>query len=129
MRILLISILLLPACGRLGEVGRAPGFTPLEGSYEQLAMYSNLPVTAEPDSPSDAASLWTSGKSSLFGDGRAAHRGDILTVVIEIDDSAEMRNTSGRSRDGSENMAIGGLFGLPENLNGELPEGASRTPP
>jgi flagellar L-ring protein precursor FlgH len=89
-------------------------------------MYSNpLPETADPNSPAEASSLWTSGKSSLFGDGRATQRGDILTVVIEIDDKAEIRNTTGRTRAGSEKMGIGALFGLPENLTGELPDGAS----
>lgn len=126
MRILLISLSMLAACGRLQEVGRAPSFSPLEGSYEYHAMYSNpLPETADPNSPTDASSLWTAGKSSLFGDGRASQRGDILTVVIEIDDKAEIRNTTGRSRAGSEKMGVAGLFGLPENLNGELPDGAT----
>ena len=35
---------------------------------------------------------------SLVGDRRASTRGDILTVVIEIDDKAEIQNSSGRSR-------------------------------
>lgn len=126
MRILLISLSMLAACGQLQEVGRAPGFTPLEDTYAFHAMYSNpLPETADPNSPAEASSLWTSGKSSLFGDGRATQRGDILTVVIEIDDKAEIRNTTGRTRAGSEKMGIGALFGLPENLTGELPDGAS----
>ena len=126
MRIQLLLLVFLGACGRLGEVGRAPSFTPLEGTYQHHAMYSApLPEYGDPDAPSDAASLWTAGRSSLFGDNRAQHRGDILTVVIEIDDSAEMANTSNRSRAGQENMDIPALFGLPENLDQELPEGAS----
>ena len=98
----------------------------MEATYAFHAMYSNpLPESADPNSPAEASSLWTSGKSSLFGDGRATQRGDILTVVIEIDDKAEIRNTTGRTRAGSEKMGIGALFGLPENLTGELPDGAS----
>ncbi len=61
----------------------------------------------------------------LFGDRRAGRRGDILTVVIEIDDKAEMSNSSGRKRNGSETMGVPSLFGIPERLNEELPDGAS----
>ena len=69
---LLISLLFLTACGRLSEVGRAPGFTPLEGTYEHHALYSSaLPEYSDPNAPTDASSLWTAGRSSLFGDRRA----------------------------------------------------------
>ncbi|MDT8857985.1 flagellar basal body L-ring protein FlgH [Paracoccaceae bacterium Fryx2] len=126
MRLLLACLVLLTACGRLQEVGKAPAFSPLEGSYQHHAMYSNpMPLDAEPDGPTDASSLWTGGRASLFGDRRAARRGDIMTVVIEIDDKAEISNSSGRSRTGSETMGIPSLFGIPQRLDAELPEGAS----
>jgi flagellar L-ring protein precursor FlgH len=89
-------------------------------------MYSTpLPEDVVPETPTDASSLWTAGRSSLFGDRRAAQRGDILTVVIEIDDKAEISNSSDRSRAGSENMGMPSLFGIPQRLNESLPEGAS----
>jgi flagellar L-ring protein precursor FlgH len=126
MRVLLLAFLALAACGRLDEVGKAPSFSPLEGSYQHHAMYSTpLPEDAIPEAPSDASSLWTAGRSSLFGDRRATQRGDILTVVIEIDDKAEISNSSGRSRTGSEKMGAPSLFGIPQRLDEVLPEGAS----
>ncbi len=126
MRILLLSFMLLSACGRLSQVGKAPDFTPLEGSYQHHAMYSNpMPENAQASGPTDGSSLWTAGKSSLFGDRRAMRRGDILTVVIEINDSAEMKNTSARSRSGSEKMGMPSLFGLPQSVNNNLPAGAT----
>lgn len=126
MRLPLISLMLLAACGDLSQVGRAPSFTPLEGSYQHHAMYSNsMPVDSVPAGPTDGSSLWTAGRSSLFGDRRAMRRGDILTVVIEINDSAEMKNTSGRSRTGSQSMGVPSLFGVPQSLNSGLPGGAS----
>ena len=72
-----------------------------------------------------ASSLWTAGRQSLLGDRRASRRGDILTVVIEIDDSAEFSNSSERGRSGSENLGISGFFGLPQRIQRSLPEGAS----
>ena len=126
MRLFLICLLALTACGRLQEVGRAPNFTPLEGSYQHHAMYSNpMPEDVAPEGPGDASSLWTAGRSSLFGDRRATRRGDILTVVIEIDDSAVIKNSTDRSRSGKETMGVPSLFGIPQVIDGILPEGAS----
>ena len=45
------------------------------------------------------ASLWSTGPSGLLGDRRARSLGDILTVTIEIDDKAEMKNTTERNRE------------------------------
>jgi flagellar L-ring protein FlgH len=126
MRLILLSFLALTACGKLGEVGKAPDFTPLEGSYQHHAIYSrSLPLSADPDAPSDASSLWTADTGSLLGDRRAAQRGDILTVVIEIDDRAEFSNSSERSRTGGQSMGIPSLFGIPQRIDENLPEGAS----
>ena len=122
--LLLLSFLALTACARLDQVGRAPAFEPLEGSYQHHALYSaNLPKDAVPNGPSDASSLWTAGESSLFGDRRAGGRGDILTVVIEIDESAEISNSSDRSRSGKEKLGIPSLLGIPQRLEPLLGEG------
>ncbi|MBB3994227.1 flagellar basal body L-ring protein FlgH [Sulfitobacter undariae] len=48
-----------------------------------------------------------------------------MTVVIEIDEQAEISNSSDRRRAGSENLSVPGLFGLPQRLNGKFPAGAS----
>ncbi len=131
MRIALLFLMLVLAagCGRMQAVGRAPEFNPVEGSYQHHAMYSvPLPERTENLRRTDGASLWSSGQRSLLGDRRASTRGDILTVVIEIDDRAEMSNSSGTNRSGSEQMAISALFGLPERANTRLPEGASLDP-
>lgn len=126
MKYLLLPFLVLAGCGRLDQVGRAPAFEPLEGSYQHHALYSNaLPEETELNGPTDASSLWTAGESSLFGDRRAGGRGDILTVVIEIDEKAEISNSSGRSRSGKEKLGIPSLLGIPQRLDTLLPDGAS----
>lgn len=126
MRFFLILLLFLGGCDRLSEVGKAPSFSPLEGSYQHHAMYSApLPEHAKREGPTMGSSLWSAGEDSLFGDRRASRRGDILTVVIEINDKAEISNSSDRSRKGSQNMAVPQLFGLPQRIDGKLPEGAS----
>jgi flagellar L-ring protein FlgH len=126
MRKTLLIGLVLSGCGKLGQVGRAPEFSPVEGSSQHSAMYSaRLPDDIGPAVPSDASSLWTAGTDSLFGDRRAAQRGDILTVVIEIDDSATISNSTGRSRSGSQKSGLPDLLGIPQRINESLPEGAS----
>ena len=110
----LAALLAASACST-SQVGRAPAFTPIDSSPEHYAM--NMPVLPEqPSSPRGRASLWSANQQSLLGDQRASKRGDILTVVIDIDESAQMRNSSSRSRSGSENMGVSSLFGLPERL-------------
>ena len=126
-RILFLTCgLAMAGCARLGEVGKAPAFSPLEGSYAHHALYAaSLPEYADPAAPADAASLWTAQTDSLFGDRRAAQRGDILTVVIEIDDKAEISNATDRNRTGSQTMGIPQLFGIPQRIDRNLPDGAS----
>lgn len=125
--ILLLAILILPSCGRLQDVGQAPEFTPPIASPEANAM---MTYGIENELPMDASlnvtpSLWSGERGSLLGDRRALQRGDILTVVIEIDDSASISNATDRSRSGSENLGIPNLFGLPQRVNENMPDGAS----
>ena len=120
------SCALLLGCDRLENVGKAPDFTPTETAPEYFAIsHAGLPDVIEHDTPTSRASLWARGRSSLFGERRAEARGDILTVVIEIDDRAEISNQSERSRSGSETMGLPHLFGFPQRFDGDLPEGAS----
>ena len=113
----LVYVTLLGACSSLTQVGKAPEFSPLGETYEQHSLYAQpMPDDIDQTSPTSASSIWSANESSLFGDRRAATRGDILTVVVEIDESAEISNTSGRNRTGSQNMAIPSLFGIPERI-------------
>lgn len=125
MRLLICACLLLAACGDLNRVGRAPAFSPTQASHEYSAMYSTLPVSSQDSGPTDDSSLWTSQRSSLLGDHRAQRRGDILTVVVEINDQAQFSDTTGRSRNGTEQMGMPSLFGIPQRLDAALPAGAS----
>lgn len=88
-------------------------------------IYSGLPVRTPDQSGYRKASLWSGDETSLFGDRRAFNTGDILTVMIEIDDQAEISNTTSRSRSSQENLGIPNLLGFPQRRNKELPDGAS----
>lgn len=122
----LSALLVAGACARVANVGQTPDLTPMDEGRELRAMVTpGLPLATEPARPIDQASLWTGQRGSLLGNHRAATRGDILTVVIEIDDEAEFSNSSERTRSGSENLSLPSLFGIPQRLDRALPEGAT----
>ncbi|MDQ2090561.1 flagellar basal body L-ring protein FlgH [Marimonas arenosa] len=124
----LCLVLLLQGCGRVDHLGKPPSFsdTRTMANPEHAAMMNpGLPLMAERVRRLDQASLWSGNRQSLLGDRRALRRGDILTVVIEIDDKAEISNKTSRARSGSEGLSVPGFFGIPQRINGSLPEGAS----
>ncbi|WP_089270337.1 flagellar basal body L-ring protein FlgH [Puniceibacterium sediminis] len=116
----------ISACGRMDHIGRAPTFTPPNDDAQHDAMvYASLPRTLPSRNSIVRASLWDGGRQSLLGDRRAMSRGDIMTVVIEIDEKAEISNTTARSRSGSESLGVPDLLGIPERINQGLTDGAS----
>ncbi|WP_249200287.1 flagellar basal body L-ring protein FlgH [Thetidibacter halocola] len=119
-------LLIVAACGRAKHIGQEPEFTPALQSPERVAMIAaGIPDGVPSARSTDRSSLWSGGQASLLGDRRAIKRGDILTVAIEIDEEAEISNSSSRSRSGSESLGVPGLFGIPQRINENLPEGAS----
>jgi len=129
MRRILFSGLILAGCAQLNEAARPPSLTPPSQGQEYLAMMTpGLPDQVVQRGITDAASLWNGGPQSLLGDRRAILQGDILTVVIEIDDKAEISNSTARNRTGSESLSIPSLLGIPQRINGALPDGASLDP-
>jgi flagellar L-ring protein precursor FlgH len=121
---LMLSTLL--GCSKADHFGRPPSFTPTDAGRAHLAMaVPGLPRTLEKQRVVDQSSLWSGGSRSLLGDHRAAERGDILTIVIEIDEKAEIQNSTSRSRSSKESLQMPQLFGLPQRLDERLPEGAT----
>ena len=117
-----VLIGLLAGCAT-SDIGQTPNVTPIDApenrliaavSPERLALSQAAALRSEP--LASDGSLWRSGPTSLFGDRRARVLGDILTVVVEIDEQAEITNGTDRSRSGQEGMSISSLFGLPESL-------------
>lgn len=122
-----ISLCVLTACSST-PIGKAPEFTPISATADRTAMVTyGLPNALETTHlpRSAGASLWTGDRASLLGDRRAMQRGDILTVVIEIDDKAEISNSSDRSRSASQQMGVPQLLGLPQRIDERAPDGAS----
>ena len=117
MRSPLLLALLLGACGvqtigqppEMTTIGRAEDGAPPILTAERAALAVPPPQAAR--FAYQQASLWSTTPAGLLGDRRARNLGDILTVTIEIDDEAEMRNTTSRSRAGSESAGVEGFLG------------------
>lgn len=121
-----LLIFSLAGCSGVGHLGKPPEFSENTQTPEHVAMlWPGLPLHATSSRRVDESSLWSGEQQSLLGDRRAMRKGDILTVVIEIDEEAEIDNTTSRSRSGSESLELPQLLGLPQRIDERLPEGAS----
>jgi flagellar L-ring protein precursor FlgH len=94
----------------LGPPQLQPVGTPahLTGGAQQT-MPQPEPAVYEAAQPN---SLWRTGSRSFFNDQRASRIGDIITVEIEIDDSAELSNSSNRQRSADTSAGVSNFFGL-----------------
>ena len=129
----LIGLALAACNGQLDHLGRAPsmtapGITDLAVAPPSPERIALMPPPPPPSNTAMTASLWQSGPKSLFGDRRARRRGDILTVVIEIDDEAKIRNSTTRGRTGEDSVSIGALYGLVARALDALPLGTTLDP-
>jgi flagellar L-ring protein FlgH len=111
--VLLVSLAACGAAGRISNIGAEPELTPIKDIKAPvtersigLPMPTIVPVRYKPNS------LWRTGARAFFKDQRASKVGDILTVNINITDSAQIGNTTSRSRTTAENAGLTNLLGL-----------------
>lgn len=116
---------MLSACGaaeRVANIGKAPDMEPITNpAATEVAQTVSMPMPAKTASIQQANSLWSSDKKSFFKDQRAADVGDILTVMIDIDDKAELQNVTERKRDNSEDAGMNNFMGIETNLQNVFP--------
>ena len=112
----LVSIASL-ACGcssidRLRGLGDQPPLTAINNptaaaGYKpvQMPMPAPQPAIYQPNS------LWRTGSRAFFKDQRAHQMGDILTIVVNINDQANWQNETQRSRKNSEDSGVTDFLG------------------
>ncbi len=71
-----------------------------------------MPMPSGEVAPVEANSLWRPGSRAFFKDQRAAQVGDIVTVLVNITDAANLSNQSSEGRTGSEGFGLPNLFGI-----------------
>lgn len=118
--------LVLAGCGD-NPIGKPPPMTTIgtiDPDAVPIVTAERMALAVPPPQPASYAyqqgSLWSTGPSGLLGDKRARSLGDLLTVVIEIDEEAEMRNSTTRTRAGSESASVGAYFGIENVLPREI---------
>jgi flagellar L-ring protein precursor FlgH len=103
------------ALERLRTVGDPPPLTSIDNptsaaGYKpvQMPMPAPQPAIYQPNS------LWRTGSRAFFKDQRAHQVGDILTIIVNINDQANWQNETQRSREAKENSGIDNFFGKPK---------------
>jgi flagellar L-ring protein precursor FlgH len=123
LRILALAALApLAACSTVAEAVRGPELAPV-GYPAALAPISQPMVSVREPSPQPASanSLWRTGARAFFNDQRAGRVGDILTVQIDIDDSAKTNNATSSSRASGATMGVPHFFGLETSIGKIMP--------
>ena len=97
---------------QLASVGETPKLTAIadptaQAGYRPVQMPMPQPVVAsyQPNS------LFSNEARGFFKDQRAHKIGDILTVLVTIDDSAKISNSTGRERSSKSEGSVGGVLG------------------
>lgn len=118
------------AIDRLKQVGETPPLTEIQDPTQSPSYRPvSLPMPKLEKTEPQPNSLWRPGARAFFRDQRAGQIGDILTVVISIDDKASISNTSERSRSTTENSTLSALLGFEENIRKIMPKNFSTANP
>jgi flagellar L-ring protein precursor FlgH len=106
----------LAGCGafsNLAYVGHAPPMTPITNPTQAATWRPvSMPMPPLRDVPSAPDSLWRRGARAFFKDQRASRVGDIITITVNINDDATLKDQTTLGRTGSESLGVPNLFGL-----------------
>ena len=130
--VFIVSCVLLTGCNareRIKNIGNQPSLASIEDpttktGYEpvRMPMPTSTPEQVQKDTNiKQANSLWEPGGRTFFRDQRANRIGDILTVVVSIDDKAQISNQTKRSRANSSSAGMPNVMGLESSVTSLLP--------
>ncbi len=114
------------ALTRLSNVGAEPPLTEIQNPTLQTNYRPvSMPMPAPKPVERNANSLWRTGARAFFKDQRAADVGDILTVIVDLEDEATINNATTRARTSNEDASLSTFLGYETSLNRVLPESVS----
>jgi flagellar L-ring protein precursor FlgH len=124
-----LAALMLGGCAGLNDAIAPPQLTPIANPATIAGSQRvSIPLPAPVIEPQAPNSLWRAGARSFFNDQRASKIGDILTVNIEIADSAQLNNSTARSRTSSTDTSVDALLGAETLIQKALPGTPSLSP-
>ncbi|MBK6897087.1 MAG: flagellar basal body L-ring protein FlgH [Alphaproteobacteria bacterium] len=113
---------------RLSKVGEAPAMSSISNPVTQDGYQPvSLPMPAPQKVLREKNSLWQSDRVTFFKDQRASNIGDVITVLIDIKDEAELDNTTQRTRTSTEGAGLDAMLGYEQALNRVLPQAVDNT--
>jgi len=118
----LLLLVPLAACSTVAEAVKGPELAPV-GYPAQLAPMTQQIIAPRETPAASSNSLWRVGARAFFNDQRASKVGDILTVNIDIDDSATTKNQTNSSRASNGSLGVPNFLGLESSLGKVLPGG------
>lgn len=101
MRLKALALLAMPLAGCAGdirEIGREPFMSPV-GTGLVPDVQPSASTVFLPQRYGTGQSIWNGGRADVFSDPRAAKIGDVVTVLILINDRATFGNATDRSLD------------------------------
>src|SRR5947209_3281183 len=104
----------MPALSTIQDPQKQPGYRPV-----------SLPMPAPMNAERRPNSLWQAGTRAFFKDQRAANVGDILTVIIDIDEQAKLANETKRTRVNAETANATHIAGFENQLQKILPSASN----
>ena len=116
------ATLSLAACASVQETVKGPQLSAIAYPSSLIPAKQEVLVPADGPRPASANSLWRNGARAFFHDQRASHVGDILTVLIIINDSAQLQDETVANRTASDQLGLTNLFGLESTLGRLLPK-------
>ncbi len=115
--------ILLTGCGmsRLAAVGDTPELSPIGNPAVDHPGKITMPMPAPRNFNVRDNSLWQPGSSGFFKDLRANEVGDIVTVMVDVQDSAQLTNETQSRSESDNDVDIGALAGFDNTLGKILP--------
>ncbi len=113
----------LAGCGTIKEAVNGPSMSPIAYPAALVPVRQQV-LDARDDGPRPASanSLWRNGARAFFHDQRASRVGDILTVLISINDNATVSNQTATDRKSASSLGVPHLFGLESTIGKLLPK-------
>jgi flagellar L-ring protein precursor FlgH len=126
---LCLAVFLSACSAEMEDVGEAPELSPVGSGLVTPAADSD--ISQSYPLPEEGTGGWIGGSADLFRDQRAHNAGDIVTVLISIDDKASFNNNSNRSRKSQTGADVGfnydvlGTVGADFNGKGDINSNSS----
>jgi flagellar L-ring protein precursor FlgH len=117
------------ALDRISKIGETPPLTDIENpqtkpGYRPISLPMPPPLISE----RQPNSLWRNGSRGFFKDLRATRVGDLVTVVINFNQSGTLQDSTTRTRANTETNNVASLLGFQNTINRLAKVTSAQTP-